>query len=642
MVFNNRFNNKDKDPLVEAAKAAMELGQKRREAINAVNEEFGVYSRNAVVREQLAAYDARIEEVYKGMMAGNLTEELSPKQKKMASLGGNPNKIDAPDLAKLRKGAKIDEKKGCYEEKKLADKDYDKDGKIESPKDEVWGSRLRAAKLAGKLKEGKKAWEEETDYSAPDRAAVTKDNKPSVSPTAPKVNTSGPSAADKAGLAAKIGAMKEAKLDELTKPTAKTAMKAYHRAYDSDVRSGEGERSNRLYKWKQKHLPGKSARNQKDTGKADLPDVGNIEFHKAGYSGHVTKGGKLTKAASRDTKDGIKSRLGKHTKPHLPEETIEEAVSRKHFQQVADLIKGHESQEKRNELATHHAGIFAKQNPRFDHGRFHKAAGSTAHEAPKKMEEAAYSAKAARAGKDIGKPGKSFKMIAKKAGKEYGSEEKGKKVAGAILAKIRAKHMEEQVTLMPTAAAKPAAKAPIIPKSALAPGQSLRDYMNQQKGLTRRDAPAPKTSAVPSVPKPTPKAAADTSGQAKMDAMNKLGQTPAPTPAQTKQASDIVRDKGPSMTRQYSFPGSTVAPPKADVDTKTPKNPSSAADVSGASKMSAMDKLSSAPTPAPTPEVSKQASDIVRGKGPSMTRPGTPAPNLNESVQVGANKYRIV
>ena len=59
------------------------------------------------------------------------------------------------------------------------------------------------------------------------------------------------------------------------------------------------------------------------------------------------------------------------------------------------------------------------------------------------MKEAAYSAKAARAGKDIGKPGKSFSMIAKKAGERYGSEEKGKKVAGAILKKIRAKHMKE-------------------------------------------------------------------------------------------------------------------------------------------------------------------------------------------------------
>jgi hypothetical protein len=53
--------------------------------------------------------------------------------------------------------------------------------------------------------------------------------------------------------------------------------------------------------------------------------------------------------------------------------------------------------------------------------------------------EATYSAKAARAGKDIGKPGKAFAKIAKEAGKRYGSEERGKKVAGAILAKLRAK-----------------------------------------------------------------------------------------------------------------------------------------------------------------------------------------------------------
>ena len=44
------------------------------------------------------------------------------------------------------------------EAEKKAKMDYDKDGKVESPKDEVWGSRLRAAKMAGKLKE-----EEELD-----------------------------------------------------------------------------------------------------------------------------------------------------------------------------------------------------------------------------------------------------------------------------------------------------------------------------------------------------------------------------------------------------------------------------------------------------------------------------------------------
>ena len=52
-------------------------------------------------------------------------------------------------------------------------------------------------------------------------------------------------------------------------------------------------------------------------------------------------------------------------------------------------------------------------------------------------ETSGYSAKDARAGKDIGKPGKAFAKIASGAAKRYGSEEKGKKVAGAILAKLR-------------------------------------------------------------------------------------------------------------------------------------------------------------------------------------------------------------
>lgn len=48
-----------------------------------------------------------------------------------------------------------------------------------------------------------------------------------------------------------------------------------------------------------------------------------------------------------------------------------------------------------------------------------------------------YSAKAARAGKDIGKPGKQFAKIAKSAGEKYGRKERGEKVAGAVLAKLR-------------------------------------------------------------------------------------------------------------------------------------------------------------------------------------------------------------
>ena len=57
--------------------------------------------------------------------------------------------------------------------------------------------------------------------------------------------------------------------------------------------------------------------------------------------------------------------------------------------------------------------------------------------------EASYSAKAARAGKDIGKPGKNFSKIAADAGKRYGSKAAGERVAGAVLNKLR--HPSESV-----------------------------------------------------------------------------------------------------------------------------------------------------------------------------------------------------
>ena len=52
-------------------------------------------------------------------------------------------------------------------------------------------------------------------------------------------------------------------------------------------------------------------------------------------------------------------------------------------------------------------------------------------------EDGSYSAKDARAGKDIGKPGKQFGNIAKDAAKRYGSKAAGERVAGAVLAKLR-------------------------------------------------------------------------------------------------------------------------------------------------------------------------------------------------------------
>jgi hypothetical protein len=63
------------------------------------------------------------------------------------------------------------------------------------------------------------------------------------------------------------------------------------------------------------------------------------------------------------------------------------------------------------------------------------------------MAEAGYSAKAARAGKDIGKPGKQFGKIAASAGSKYGSKAAGERVAGAVLNKLRSKTNEAD---MPT------------------------------------------------------------------------------------------------------------------------------------------------------------------------------------------------
>lgn len=54
---------------------------------------------------------------------------------------------------------------------------------------------------------------------------------------------------------------------------------------------------------------------------------------------------------------------------------LNETMTRKHFQQVADVIKAHPDAAKRKELAAHHAEIFKKSNPRFDHKRFYAAAG---------------------------------------------------------------------------------------------------------------------------------------------------------------------------------------------------------------------------------------------------------------------------
>lgn len=55
---------------------------------------------------------------------------------------------------------------------------------------------------------------------------------------------------------------------------------------------------------------------------------------------------------------------------------LREGVSRKHFKEVANTVRSIEDPKKRQEFADHHAAIFAGQNPRFSHEKFHEACGT--------------------------------------------------------------------------------------------------------------------------------------------------------------------------------------------------------------------------------------------------------------------------
>jgi hypothetical protein len=321
-MFNNKFNSSKKDPLVEAVENAMKDGNLRREAERLVNEHFGVFSRKAVVRENLAAYDAALEEAYKCMKEDEKWEgskEDTDEDKKLAKKHGMTlaqwEKSDADK--KHDKHEKNEKKKhGKDIDEELAKKDYDKDGKVESGKDEVWGSRLRAARLAGKLKEG-----------AIDAGSM--EGSKSVTKSAPKEDPSTPKSYPGAASSLTAG-----------NPTSQRMSNA--KAAVSPIKEGQAD----------------------PTGNA------------------VTAPKEWAMKAKTPNKNAV-------TKAPVPGVSIAE----------------------------------------------------------EEIDEAAYSAKAARAGKDLAKPGPGFKRIAAKAGKKYGSKERGAAVAGAVLKRIRAKHMEESAQI---------------------------------------------------------------------------------------------------------------------------------------------------------------------------------------------------
>jgi hypothetical protein len=115
------------------------------------------------------------------------------------------------------------------------------------------------------------------------------------------------------------------------------------------------------------------------------------------------------------------------------------------------------------------------------------AQATPANPAPNRLMEAAadYSAKKAAAGKDIGKPGKNFSKIAADAGKRYGSAEAGKRVAGAVLNKLR--HTEESIDQAQLKPWKATMKESDVDESALQAAFGKKKYGDQGMKALQKD-----------------------------------------------------------------------------------------------------------------------------------------------------------
>lgn len=254
--------------------------------------------------------------------------ELSHKQKKIAKIAGDKEKIDAADLASLRAGKKPVEEGFDDMEKYLKDKAKPQPSGGAGKKQ---GSKYGGSKQKEEPKEDMKEDVESVDEKAPP------------------------------GFEGTVKAMKKHK--EIDNPFA-LAWSMKNKGYKSHKKADGSMKKEEVEELDEKEGHGESdpLSNRADYAKRH----GTGQVYKKTHAGDKTG---MTQAYAYDIK-----RTG--PKGKLPEEVeLDEAVSRKHFQQVADLIKTHDDAGKRKELAQHHAEIFKQQNPRFDHAKFMKAAG---------------------------------------------------------------------------------------------------------------------------------------------------------------------------------------------------------------------------------------------------------------------------
>jgi hypothetical protein len=106
-------------------------------------------------------------------------------------------------------------------------------------------------------------------------------------------------------------------------------------------------------------------------GKSATPESSPKDSYGPGYINNYDS---MYAALKKDFPDHAHDYADFDAAPVEETEIDEATATRKHFQQVADIVKHIEDPKKRKELAHHHASIFKLQNPRFDHKRFLAAA----------------------------------------------------------------------------------------------------------------------------------------------------------------------------------------------------------------------------------------------------------------------------
>ena len=156
-------------------------------------------------------------------------------------------------------------------------------------------------------------------------------------------------------------------------------------------------------------------------------------WHKHGHHHYVFDQGHGHGYGSSHHNDQAMTAIENHVRKHHGNKVADDMVHHSELRTAADEYLGGKDARNAESTATK---LRAKHKIQGDmHGNLDE-------EVEHIEEKEGYSAKSARAGKDIGKPGKAFAKIAKGAAERYGSEEKGKKVAGAILAKLRKEEVE--------------------------------------------------------------------------------------------------------------------------------------------------------------------------------------------------------